>query len=338
MRAHLPFALLAAMTGCATPDRHVETDGTTPDTLAVAATLLPPGPLPDDVHVSAPGDHNADVKAVHDYLLRFGYFPNDHLAQDYPRWRPAVATASPDPTFFGNELKDAVFAFQRNFNLPQTGNADKATLSAMNWPRCGVPDNMPHASIIATDVIMNRLVRYGVEGYVMPMYVMWTHEPHRPHTNSDLHHTVYGAVVDHTDQMAWDLSAQMKTFWLYPVRFHEGAQPFRRSAPFMALRWHYQEDMGCGGGFNERGVLAHTQGCEIHFNDQYDWWIDDAPGTDGSVDFKTVVLHQLGHSVGLGHVTEPSAAMYPAYNLGRKRNLVSADRNALHSLYGDPEH
>src|SRR5262245_46789422 len=43
-----------------------------------------------ELGIGSQGDRVLDL---HRFLTRFGYFPNDQLARQYPRWRPLVAVA-----------------------------------------------------------------------------------------------------------------------------------------------------------------------------------------------------------------------------------------------------
>lgn len=59
-------------------------------------------------------------------------------------------------------------------------------------------------------------------------------------------------------------------------------------------------------------------------------WSDDA--STGTYDAETVFLHELGHTVGLGHSSDPSAVMYPTYH-GLDRDLAADDRQGVTYLY-----
>lgn len=72
--------------------------------------------------------------------------------------------------------------------------------------------------------------------------------------------------------------------------------------------------------------------------DQYydtdDTWVD-GPETDTSVgfDLNLVSLHELGHSLGLGHPDDPNAIMYAFYEPGREPELAADDIEGILSLY-----
>jgi hypothetical protein len=101
---------------------------------------------------------------------------------------------------------------------------------------------------------------------------------------------------------------------------------------------------------NEPTVLAHafqpgtesifadgTIAGDIHI-DVPRTWVDQPNDSvfDQDIDLFTVVLHELGHALGLGHSNVTGSVMEPIYSGGR-RTLHTDDIAGIRSLYGIPE-
>ena len=94
------------------------------------------------------------------------------------------------------------------------------------------------------------------------------------------------------------------------------------------------------------GVLAHsyqpgtqalfglggTIAGDIHINSAFTW-TDDPAGS--GFDLFTVMLHELGHSLGLGHSAVSGSVMEPFYS-GRRRTLHADDIAGIQAIYGPP--
>lgn len=84
-------------------------------------------------------------------------------------------------------------------------------------------------------------------------------------------------------------------------------------------------------------VLAHTFypppnpepiAGDMHLN------YDEAWSLDGSLQLYAVMLHEMGHALGLGHSDDPDDVMYPYYQA--TQHLASGDIQALRTLYAAP--
>jgi len=98
------------------------------------------------------------------------------------------------------------------------------------------------------------------------------------------------------------------------------------------------------------GLLAHSfqPGTEAFLNpggsiygdihlDSDEVWINpaDASGTTSGIDLFTVLLHELGHALGLGHSTNSQSVMFETYS-GTHRTLSADDIAGIQYLYGPP--
>ncbi|KAL7025257.1 hypothetical protein ACKWTF_013422 [Chironomus riparius] len=87
-------------------------------------------------------------------------------------------------------------------------------------------------------------------------------------------------------------------------------------------------------------VIAHAilkgDKCEIHLDQKIRWDFDsnyERKNKDGYICLYTVVLHQFGHCLGLGHTTSSQDVMYDFYSEPHK-NLGQLDKRVLQFLYG----
>ncbi len=73
---------------------------------------------------------------------------------------------------------------------------------------------------------------------------------------------------------------------------------------------------------------------EIHFNDRRRWTWSASPGV-GQLDYEAVVLHEVGHALGLTHSDVPGAVMLPNYS--GQRTLGADDIAGIRALYPPDE-
>lgn len=66
---------------------------------------------------------------------------------------------------------------------------------------------------------------------------------------------------------------------------------------------------------------------DVHLNDAFSWSVG------GTWDVFTVVLHELGHSLGIGHTDDPNSVMYPYYR--RATGLTATDVASIRQIYAD---
>lgn len=84
----------------------------------------------------------------------------------------------------------------------------------------------------------------------------------------------------------------------------------------------------------DRDGSLDTAANEIYFNDGFTW----TGGGGTGFDIQTVALHELGHSLGIGHIgPPPTAVMNPVY-AGARPDLLPLDHAALCSAWASWPH
>lgn len=254
------------------------------------------------------GDEGSEVELLHAYLTRFGYFPNESLKR-YVWWRPAVPAAPRDARVFDDRTEQALRSFQRFNGLAEDGKLNPETLALIQKPRCGFPDNAASADFVA-------------QGNKWPSNsVTYRHDNFTADVTQD---QARAAIRGSFDRWAA----------VTPLTFTETS-----SGGDIRIGWH-TGDHGDGSSFDGPGnVLAHAfypppNGGEIagdmHFDDAETWSVNTPPS---GFDLATVALHELGHSLGLGHSSVSSAVMYAFYG-GARRELAADDIEGIQSIYG----
>lgn len=253
--------------------------------------------------VCDPGDEGPEVGRVRRYLTAYG-----HLT-------------GPDGTRFDEAATAAVRRFQRFVGLTPTGAVDGPTLAAMRSPRCGVPDVEPAGaerrwSSRRVDVaLLNLPEAFGLL-------------------------EVVALVEDAT--AAWAAACGL-AIGLAAEHFHGAGGALARPAPAgefldhrpaaLGVGW-YHGDHGDGRAFGGHellhafGPLAPHLAGDVHVNEgqrAVTWTVDR---------LFAALAHGLGHAIGLGHLPDPGAVMFPL--LDGARALGPVDRAAARALYGPP--
>lgn len=79
-------------------------------------------------------------------------------------------------------------------------------------------------------------------------------------------------------------------------------------------------------------------GGDVHFRENVNWDFNvlyDQLPEEGKVSFFAVALHELGHSLGLGHSDDSTAVMYKYYSMNTA-TLSNDDIRGIHHIYGIP--
>ncbi|KAL1377254.1 hypothetical protein pipiens_016389 [Culex pipiens pipiens] len=218
--------------------------------------------------------------------------------------------------------EDAVVAAIKNVQkfgaLPETGRLDRRTVQLMSAPRCGVMDQVGGE----TSSLRHRRYVIGAESWRKRKITYF--------------------IANWSSKVGEDSVA----------KFMQKA--FNEWARYSNLRFVRVYDpsadiiVGFGSGhhgdnypFDGPGnILAHafypyemaSYGGDIHFDEDENWKENSTQLADG-VDFYSVAIHELGHSLGLAHSPVYSSLMFPYYKGITQGTLDYDDILAVYKLY-----
>lgn len=271
-----------------------------------------------DLQVGSRGD---DVRALHAYLTERGYFPNRELAQSRPTWRPVVPLAPADQAIYDERSKEAVSALQQHFGLPMTGIVDASTWELLRRPNCGVPESAP----------ADPSEKFALSGSQWPYFptIKWTL---RNNSSFPIPSGLDPAAVRAAVIAALNTWAAESTLTFQEV-------PDTSPLPAGTILIGFVSTLPGGPNvintvFGNTGLPNPTGTTWLELNKKVVWsTASTTPST--SMDLQSLVLHELGHALGLDHSGYSSATMYGAASYGKQRRSLSADDKVAISVLND---
>ncbi|KAM8816615.1 matrilysin [Rhynchonycteris naso] len=208
-----------------------------------------------------------------------------------------------------NTLEARLKEMQKFFRLPITGMLNSRIIKIMQKPRCGIPDIAEYSLFPNSPKWTSKVVTYRIMSYTRDLSYLKVNQ----------------------------LVAKALEMWSKEIPLN-----------FKKIRWGIADIMigfarGAHGDsypFDGPGnILAHAfapgpgLGGDAHFDEDERW-------TDGSslgINFLYATTHELGHSLGLGHSSDPNAVMYPTYEDKDSENfkLSQDDIEGIQRLYGE---
>ncbi|XP_021747214.1 metalloendoproteinase 3-MMP-like [Chenopodium quinoa] len=261
------------------------------------------------------------------YLAKFGYLDNHPVSENKVT---TTMTLNKDAQLFDESLEEAIRTYQKNYKLNVTGHLDAATVEQMTKPRCGSPDIINGRNTMqkdkTTSSYKSRKSLYGTSLYAYKGQ-MW------PSSEYQLTYQIQsGTLVKGAENMRSVVADALNKWAQYsPFTFQEVVEGSQSNLIFGFAEGEHGDGQPFDG---PGGVLGHsfypTDG-RSHYDATENW--SDDPGLY-EMDLNSVVLHEIGHLLGLGHSQDQNAVMFPTIGQGmRKRELQQDDVEGIQALY-----
>ena len=247
------------------------------------------------------GQNAKGVGELRGYLQKYGYLTKGSSSNDN----------------FDENVESALKHYQAFHHLRDTGVVDDETIKRMSLPRCGMPD-----IITNPNPNPNGLVGAPENYTFFPGSPKWSKFFLTYRRTSGATVSINETAVRRAMRDAFQSWANVS-----PFTFNETTD---RSAD-ITYGFHRGLHLDLYPFDGPGRVLAHAFAPEdgrIHFDADELWRSN---GSD--IDFQTVGLHELGHSLGLGHSNDTDAVMQPNYD-GQRRSLSQDDIDGIQALYG----
>lgn len=235
----------------------------------------------------------SDNDVVSEYLTKFGYLTKNEYEE-----------MEEQQDF--SKLKNAISQFQQFYNLTNDGQLNEETCALMRTPRCGVED-IPSS--------------YRTAPFPWRKHnITWTYAGG----------TALQVAIAEKAFETWSNASKLN-FRMTNTQADIVISNRRGVHRFVGRRQEVCPNLLDGRGH----VLAHAffpnsnnTPVEIHMDDDEDWKYNGI----GRTDFLGVLIHEIGHTLGIEHSTDKNSIMYAYYN--GYRVLNSDDITAIQSLYG----
>lgn len=216
------------------------------------------------------------------------------------------------------QVRMALMEFQKRNNLHVSGELNEETVSLMRRRRCGVRDITSHNYILYP----TKWIKKDINWYF---------------TNGNSYH------MDLTARAfkAWERRSGLR-FYMNSTAYDilisfERKVHLRRT--LYQTRCEQFDDKNIILGHAFAPPAAQMNGmravAEIHLNYDVPWNLDIKQDYGDENSFYNIILHEIGHSLGLSHSDNVNSVMYPFYS-DENNDLAPDDIQGIQSLYGPP--
>jgi len=258
-------------------------------------------------------------------------------------------------------MGDAIGLLQKNMGLPETRNLDAITYAAVGEPRCGHPDyvhsgrhSSPPRKLATINMINDspsgsRATAFSnhgnnVTGFSSPNKAgKFAYFSGNPRWNSRLELTWALSTSKVTERLSRDdirsafvhafrvWAAAVPTFHFTEVQDYEAAD-----VKISFVSGQHGDSQNFDGVL---GIIAHAFSPEdgrVHFDDAEFWSVDvRSDKAPQALDLTTVVIHEVGHVIGLAHSPVRKSVMFPSIAPHHTKLALSEDDvHGIRILYG----
>ncbi|XP_072023543.1 adhesion G-protein coupled receptor G7-like [Amphiura filiformis] len=190
------------------------------------------------------------------------------------------------------QLRDAVIKLQKFMNLPPTGFINNATLTRLSWVRCKVKDPADRVQI----------------GTKVPPYLHYRDESHWDDVS-----IYYNILTESSDEV---LAAVERAVlgWVNttPLSFRYNGDPSLMKIHIQIVSKPSDIQAIFGIDSNEFGQAFPPPDGTIRLNGGLGFSVTPEPS---GIPLESVVMHEIGHALGLEHVPGPGSIMNPYYEI-----------------------
>ncbi|HEX3526277.1 MAG TPA: matrixin family metalloprotease [Thermoanaerobaculia bacterium] len=200
--------------------------------------------------------------------------------------------------------------------------ADGTNLTYLISGDRGSPSNAGFSAGQAEEAVDRAVATWGGDSCLKQLQL-----EKRPYTGADV--TIFDAQLGFGGQGNWRAADVVLGGFMPPAFFDAVVPDGGKSVLALSVTFVFIGADGQPTDIDGDGHLD-TAASEIYFNDGFSWTVNGGTGFD----VQTVALHELGHSLELGHfVPPPAAVMNPVY-AGPRPALMQVDHAALCSAWG----